>query len=89
MLQPPKNPKCEGCGRRFQAKLNVNKLDDGGEEWSLHCPHCVRVYPIVRITGKGVELRAKMKKLRGRGLGPEHEGALLDQYQKELTRLTR
>lgn len=88
MLEPPKNPKCDGCGRRFKATPHVNKLDGGGEEWTLRCPHCGRVYPIVRITGKGVELRTKMKRLRGRGLGVEQELALLEQFQKEVTRLT-
>ena len=87
MLEAPKNPKCDSCGRRFKAKPDVNKLDDGGEEWSLRCPHCLSVYPIVRITGKGVELRTKMMKLRGHGLGVEHETALRDQYQREVTRL--
>ena len=87
MLQPPKNPKCDGCGRRFKAKPVVQLLDGGGEEWSLRCPHCDRVYPIVRITGKGVELRTKMANLRGQGLGAEMASELLTQFQKEVTRL--
>lgn len=87
MLKPPKNPSCDGCGRRFKAHPDVKVLEDGGEEWSLRCPHCGRVYPIVRITGRGVELRENMKKLRGHGLGAEMEATMLEQYRKELTKL--
>lgn len=78
---------CDHCGKKFIARLEETVAEDGVIQ-QMTCSHCKHVSPIARITAKGVELRARLEKLRDANLGTSDQfRRVLDRYQREVTPL--
>jgi hypothetical protein len=54
---------CDECGKKFKIKLEIMKLENGGEKHFFSCPHCERGYHVATISLKGVEIRRQLEKL--------------------------
>lgn len=89
---------CDSCKHEF----TPNMKEVGGYQFFL-CPECGREYPIGKITERGIELRVQLQKerqkysqmvkrgFRRRSLGKQRKriDKLLEEYQKEYTKLSR
>lgn len=54
------NVNCDVCARMFEPALVEVTLTDRSVRQSFSCPHCGTVYPVARITRRGVELREQI-----------------------------
>lgn len=52
---------CDVCARNFEPVLAEEKLVDGSVGQSFVCTHCGTVYPVARLTRRGVQLRDEIQ----------------------------
>ena len=52
---------CDYCTLPFESKLEETALEIGGVTMWFGCPHCDTVYPVARLSARGVEIRAELQ----------------------------
>jgi len=52
---------CDSCEKKFEQNLRETLLVEGGARVSFTCPHCGTVYPVARITVRGLMIRAELQ----------------------------
>lgn len=85
---PALKVKCNQCSAEFESALTVRSDGHGGEIQEFTCPTCGHLYPVARITMRGVRLREKLAKLRQVPGAEEQVKRTLEAYKREVTRLT-
>lgn len=81
--------KCNaGCGRVFKVTLTERPDgDEGAVVQEFTCPYCAKVYPVIRITARGLELRKGLRE-RLEEATPAQRPRILAEFQRETTRLS-
>lgn len=72
---------CNSCGHEFESTLDELGLPDGGVRLSFSCPRCGTLYPVARMTRRGVELRTQIGQATDRDVLRE----LRSQLRREIT----
>lgn len=74
--------RCDRCGRKFRAGISERTVPGEGAVQEMECPHCHHVYPVARITPKGLTLRDRLKITSD----PEERQKLVAMLKEEVSR---
>lgn len=81
---------CDACRAELELTPVERVEPDGSLLMVLICPSCAAEYAIVRVTAKGVQLRAQLLRLGNRGLTHSWQYmSLAQRYRREVTPLAR
>ncbi|MCK9496108.1 MAG: hypothetical protein M0R75_11525 [Dehalococcoidia bacterium] len=76
------------CDNVFAPRVRVIR-DTSGEEWSFRCPKCQKRYDMVRITQRGLEVRAELQAvIADTTMAAEEREARISELQAAMERET-
>lgn len=76
----PMQVTCDKCKKQFEPKIQITRLDDGGELWSMVCPNCRDTTKVASITTAGVQIRERIQRLQKTG----GSRALIERLQAKM-----
>jgi len=72
--------RCDACGFEFDSTLDELPVE-GGIRLCFRCPRCDTLYPVARMTRRGVELREQIGQTNDRDILRD----LRSQLKREIT----
>lgn len=75
---------CTECGHPFAPKLD-ERPTLGGIKQTFACPSCGHIYPVAKISHRGLALRARMQDVYG--TDQDEFQRLLARFESEVVRL--